>query len=199
MTSTTSPTGDLGSLDFCVRTPTSDERLLRQKVKQVFDGSPPAANGQPFQYLGDEDEQHNDQGGEELADRQGRTEGDGHGQFHRHAPGEEVGDRLLEDRIAADQSRHECDHVEADEMLPETQPTGEAGQCHEADPHQIDPLQGVFVALVPLGRGVPGHVPRREDGSWGRPLGLEPWHSGSWCNLLWPVYFRYAFSTSINS
>ena len=48
----------------------------------------PRPNGQPLQYLSDEDEEDDHQGGEELADGQGRSQGDGHGQFHRHAPGE---------------------------------------------------------------------------------------------------------------
>ncbi len=173
--------------------------MLRQKIKKVFVGSPPPANGQPFQYLGDENKQDNDQSGEELANRQGRTQGDGHGEFHRHASDDEVGDRLLEDRIAAKQSRHECDHVEADEVPPEAQPTGDAGQGHEADPHQIGPLQGVFVAVVlravavvvrpVVGRAARGTGLGRYGGVLvhGEPLSCEP------------VYFRYAFTTSINS
>ena len=54
----------------------SDDGVVRQQVQELLDGSPAAADGQALQDLGDQDEEDDDQGGEELADNQGRRKGD---------------------------------------------------------------------------------------------------------------------------
>ena len=84
---------------------------LREEVQHVLDGSPAPADGQPFQNLGRQHKRGNHQRCKELADRQRRNQRDGHRELHRHAPLEDVLERLLEDRIAANQRSRQPDHA----------------------------------------------------------------------------------------
>ena len=131
-----------------------------QHIKQIADRPAAAADRQPFEHFRCKHESGDDQSREKFPDCGSGEQRDGHGQFHRHPAGEEVGDRLLEDRPSARQRRREGDHVEAGggspqpqgtgQGLPQAKPTGDDGHRHEADPHQIDPPQEMLVIVFAL-------------------------------------------------
>jgi hypothetical protein len=75
---------------------------LGQEVQELADGGPTAGYGQVFQHFGNQHEERNDQRGEELADSGCGHDGDGHGEFHGHAAGQDIFERFLEDWPTAD-------------------------------------------------------------------------------------------------
>ena len=91
----------------------ANERDARQEIDELLDGLATAGNREPFQHLGHQDEEHDHERGEELPDDRGRADGDGHGQFHRHAALEKGFEGLAPDRPAADQQSGHCRRVEA--------------------------------------------------------------------------------------
>lgn len=109
---------------------------------------PAPTDGQALQHFGDEDEERDDQGRERLADGQGGRQGERHRQLHRHPPGQEVRQRLLEDRVASDQHGGPGDHVEAGVWLPDPEPDGDGGDAHQGDARRVRPLQRVVVVFV---------------------------------------------------
>ena len=68
----------LARIDLAHAPGATHEDRAREKVHQVEDRAAPARNGHAFQHLGHQDEQRNDEGGEELADRRSRNDRDGH-------------------------------------------------------------------------------------------------------------------------
>jgi hypothetical protein len=57
-----------------------------------------------WQTLNRQHESSDNQSSEEFADSQGRKKGDGHRQFHRHLPFDDVLEGFLEYRTSTDQS-----------------------------------------------------------------------------------------------
>jgi hypothetical protein len=76
---------------------------LRKQVQQFPDGASAASHRHPFQDFGDQHEYRDEQGREELANHRSRYQRDGHGQFHGHAPFQQIGNRFFEDGVASDQ------------------------------------------------------------------------------------------------
>ena len=136
--------GDLRCTHFACRVPPAHECLVWQEVEQVLDRASPAPDGQPFEHLCDQDEEEDDEGGEELADRQGRTDGDRHRELHRHPSRPQGRECRLEDGIAADQRRGEADHAHTRERFPQAQPHSDAGDRHQADAHELPRFEPVI-------------------------------------------------------
>ncbi len=106
----------------------------------MLDGMASARDGEMLEDLGDENEEDDDGGGEGFADRERRTDGDGHRQLHRHALLEQGGQRLAVDGIAADDGREQRDHVQARDGLPEVQAAHGTGERDEHDATELDAI-----------------------------------------------------------
>jgi hypothetical protein len=121
---------------------------LGQEVQHVLNGAPPSANRQSLQNLGAQNKCSNDQSGEELADGQSGHECNGHRQFHRHAPLDDVLHRFLEDGIAADQSGCQSYYADAMEWLPQMKPDRCRRECYKQNTEHLYELEGVLMAVL---------------------------------------------------
>ena len=132
-TSTTSPVRKSARLAdlYAVRAP--QFHLLRQQVQQILNGAAPAAHGQLLQDLGDQYEEHDQEGREYFANRQRGDQRNGHGEFHGHAPRQKIGESFVEYRVAADQDRSEPGDIQVRYRLPDAQPRRRDRQSHETD------------------------------------------------------------------
>jgi hypothetical protein len=81
----------------------------RQEIQKILDRAPAPGHRHTLKHLGDKNEQADDERREELPDRGRGNNGDGHRQFHRHAAGKNILDRLLENRPA---TKHQADHAD---------------------------------------------------------------------------------------
>lgn len=124
--------------------------FARQEFEQVANGLAAAANRQPLQHLGDEDEERDDECGEELADRRSSGDGDRHRQLHRHAPLDDILECLLQDRPAADQKAGDADDADSLEWLPDLEPDGRRRDRDKRDPHCFRPFERVVVIVAVL-------------------------------------------------
>src|ERR1700730_6973949 len=91
---------------------------LRKEVEHVLNSTSSAPHRQAFKYLGCQNERGDDECGEELADRKRRDQGDGHGEFHRHAAFEDVLERFFEDGIAANECGDQTDDTYPMKRIP---------------------------------------------------------------------------------
>jgi hypothetical protein len=101
-----------------------------------------------LQDLCDEDEQHDHDRRERLADGERRDERNRHRQLHRHAPLAEGLERLLVDGVAAGKRRGQRHHVDREEGLPWDQPRHRDGNRHESDTNKVGSLDVIPVRLV---------------------------------------------------
>src|SRR5690606_38278885 len=76
--------------------------LVGQERHEVADGAAAALKGHAFEHFGDEHEEGDDQGHEEIAGIGGGHDRNAHGQFHGHAALEDGAPGLLEQRPATD-------------------------------------------------------------------------------------------------
>ena len=129
----------------------------RQKIQQVADGATTAADSQPFEHLGKENERRNHQRREELADGQRRQQRDRHRQLHRHPALADILPRLVEDRPAPDQRSEESQHAQARERYPDSEPHGGSDERSAADAHQFLPFDAAVLDLARLRFRFVGH------------------------------------------
>src|SRR3989344_3378323 len=121
--------------------------LAWQEFQKVADRPAATTNGQPLQYLGDEDEQGDDQCREDPADGGRRADGDRHRQFHRHAARDDVLESLLEDRPAADQKADDADDADRREWLPDAEPHGGRRDRNKGNTCGFLPFEGMVVIM----------------------------------------------------
>ena len=122
--------------------------LARQEFEKIADRLAATTYGHALEHLRDQDEESDDERGEELADRRRRDDGDRHRQLHRHAPLEEVLERLLEDRPAADQQAGDADYADRGNRLPYPEPERPRGKRNEGNPHGFHPSKGMVMVVV---------------------------------------------------
>ena len=128
-----------------------DTGSLREKVQHVLNGAPSTSHGQPFKYFGCQDKGSNDQRGEELPNSQRGDERDGHRKLHRHAPLDDVLERLLEDGVAADQRGYQSDDADTMEGLPQVKPHCRRCRCDEQDAKYVDQFETMVVVVLFVG------------------------------------------------
>lgn len=94
-------------------------RRGRETVEQILYRSAPTRHRQPFEDLGDQHEERDDQRRDELPDNERGSERNRHRQLHRHAPLAEVLPRLLEDRPPADDRAEDAKDADSRQRLPD--------------------------------------------------------------------------------
>ena len=123
----------------------SHPRLAGHEIDQILDGEAAAGHGQMLQFLGDEHEQHDDDGRKEFGDRRRRQDGDGHGELHGHAPCHEVLEGLLEHRPAGKGEGRDADHACRSKGLQDPEPENRRSQQGHHDPGDGPRLEGSVV------------------------------------------------------
>jgi len=111
----------------------------RKKVKQVPHCPPTAVHIHFFQDLGKEDKEGDEQRCEHLADGKGSSEGDGHREFHRHPQRNQVFQCLFEDRVSADESGNQANHIKAPDGTPQVKPSSNDRHACQRDPPVLQP------------------------------------------------------------
>ena len=139
-----------GGIDLAHPAGAAHRNRARQELQEIADRMATARDRHALQHLGDQHEQRNDERGEKFADRRRRDDGDGHGQFHGHAPGEEVLERLPEDRPAADHEADDADRAHARDRLPDLKPHGRRGKGDERDPRRLRPREAMRAFILGL-------------------------------------------------
>ena len=74
----------------------------RKKIEKILNCPPAPPNCQTFQDLSGKHKACDDQGSEELSNRQGSEKSDGHREFHRHLSFDDVLESFPENGISAD-------------------------------------------------------------------------------------------------
>ena len=117
---------------------------LRQQVQQFPDCASAASHRHAFQDFGDQHEHGDEQGREELADDRSGYQRDGHGKLHRHAALQQIGDRLFEDGIAADQDAYQREDVDPAHARNHLCPHENENDCDE---RYSRPFEPAFVVI----------------------------------------------------
>ena len=112
---------------------TAHPHLTRQRVDQVLDRAPPAANRVAFDQLGEEHEKRDDQRGQKLPDAKRGDERERHRQLHRHAPLAQVLPRLGENRESADERGGKRQPVARHPVPPPARQTRHDDQRHQPE------------------------------------------------------------------
>ena len=121
---------------------------LRQQVQQFADRASAASHRHPFQNFGDQHEDRDEQGREELADDRGGYQRDGHGKFHGHAPFQQIGDRLFEDGIAADQDAYQREDVDSAHARNQLRPHENENDGNKRYPRPFEPAFVVIMMIL---------------------------------------------------
>lgn len=125
-----------------------DAGRVGEEIEQAADRPPPPADRQAFEDLGDENEEHDDERGEELPDADGGSKRDGHRQLHRHPAFQNVLQGLLENRPATYQGDENADHTHVGKRLPQSEPDGGRAQSDHPDAEEIGPFyNGMLVGM----------------------------------------------------
>ena len=119
-----------------------------QQVQEIFDCSASAPDRESFEHFCNQDEQHNDQCGEELADRKCRQNSDGHREFHRHPALHYIFPSFFENGINTDQRARNANDTDAGKRLPHMEPDQGSRQCHQCDSYSILPFEAVVMSFV---------------------------------------------------
>ena len=151
---------ELGGIRIAQPARATDRNRARQEIQEITDCVPSTRDRHALQHFSNEHEQRNDERGEKLADGRRRHDRDGHRQFHRHAPGDQVLQRLLEDRPAADQQADDADQAHARDRLPDPEPHGRRGQSDEPDACCLEPREGMCMVMLVVGFLLPGRRSR---------------------------------------
>src|ERR1700721_2014534 len=104
-----------------------------KKIEKTLDCSPASPNSETLQYLSGEDEGRNDQGGEELTNRQRSKKSDRHREFHRHLAFDVVLECFFENGISADESSRYADHADVRKCPPQSKPDRSRSQGHKTN------------------------------------------------------------------
>ncbi|HUM13915.1 MAG TPA: hypothetical protein VLT82_23405 [Myxococcaceae bacterium] len=112
-------------------------RLLRHEVEQGLDGVPSPRHRHVLEHFCHEDEEDDDARREGFADAQGRKNGDGHRQLHRHPTLQKGLEGLPVDGVAARHGRHNGDDVDAAGRNPKMEATHERRSRNEANSRQF--------------------------------------------------------------
>src|SRR5882762_5314998 len=117
----------------------------RQQIDQVANRVPPAAHGEPLEDFRHEHEQSDHQCRENFPDRQRRQNRDGHREFHRHLPFENILNRFAEYRVSANDG---ANYAGKDKMKTRVySPKPKYARCdrHKADSNGLAPIQTMLV------------------------------------------------------
>src|SRR5579872_383665 len=123
---------------------------LWQKIQKFTYRAPPTPHSHAFQDLGNQNEHCNKKSREEFANGGCGDQRDGHREFHRHAPVQQIGDRLAEDGIAPDQKPRERDQIDSVDWWYDSQPDHNQDKSDEADCYPFQPALLKFVLVRAL-------------------------------------------------
>jgi len=127
----------------------------------VPDGPPTPRDREPFEHLRDEDKQHDDECREHLTDAHRRGDGEGHRELHRHPTLAQSQERLLVDRVSADDHAGDSHDVHAREAGPPAEPGASGHDGDERDAHDLASVGPTILRMV------------RRDRAGGRDLGIH--------------------------
>src|SRR6267378_3389409 len=117
----------------------------RQQIDQVANLVPPAAHGEPLEDFRHEHEQSDHQCRENFPDRQRRQNRDGHREFHRHSPFENILNRFAEYRVSAnDGANYACKDKRKTRVYSQ-KPKYARCDRHKADSNGLAPIQTMLV------------------------------------------------------
>ncbi len=134
--------------DFARRAIATYGGIARQKVEQILNRPSATIDRQALEDFSYQHKENNHESGEELTDRKGGADGNGHRQFHRHPTREKRLKGFLQNWVHADERRHQADDTETWVRLPDSEPHGSAGDGHECDPNHIGQFQMMILGMT---------------------------------------------------